>query len=100
MKMVHHTINDTIKLARAFGEQIQGALSVTEFRAMIDANKAEGWDGPVCHTHDYCDANVYMEAAFVEAMGREPALLDEEIDADNELWNDAWVVAKAADFFA
>ncbi|RWX70431.1 hypothetical protein EN780_03285 [Mesorhizobium sp. M4B.F.Ca.ET.089.01.1.1] len=95
------TIQEKIKLARAFGSKMQEVLSTREFRAMCDANKAEPEDSGVCHSHDYVDANMTMHEAFLETFGREPAFLnDSEDTADLELWNDAWSIAKAADFFA
>ncbi|TGT90867.1 MULTISPECIES: hypothetical protein [unclassified Mesorhizobium] len=95
------TIQEKIKLARAFGSLIQGELSPRQFRAMCDANKAEPEDSGVCHSHDYVDANMTMLAAFQATFNRDPAFLsDSEETADLQLWNDAWAIAKAADFFA
>lgn len=98
------TIHDTIRLARAFGEQVQETLTVSQFRQVIDGNKAEPENSGICHSHDFCDANVSMHDAFVATFGRNP--LDTPSadnimsDADEKLWNDAWAIAKAADFFA
>tara|TARA_R110000868_G_scaffold140148_1_gene355467 strand:- start:397 stop:720 length:324 start_codon:yes stop_codon:yes gene_type:complete len=91
------TIHEKIGLARLFGEQVQAALSATEFRAAVDANKSDGPDSTVCHTHDYCDANMLMLAAWQEFFGGEPDVSSEE---DTAIWNDAWSIAKAAEFFA
>lgn len=97
-------IHDTIRLARAFGEQVQETLSRDEFRQVIDRNKGEPERSPICHSHDFCDANMSMHDAFVATFGRNP--LDTPSadnimsDADEQLWNDAWAIAKAADFFA
>lgn len=85
-----------IKLAREFGSRIQEALTPHQFRDMVDRNKAEAFD-TVCHSHDFCDANVYMAEAFEAVMGREN---DVSCARDADLWNDAWTIAKAADFFA
>ena len=95
------TMADKIKLARAFGSDMQAALSPRQFRTMCDANKAEPEDSGVCHSHDYVDANMVMLAAFEATFGREPAFLsDSNKTVDLVLWNDAWAIAKAADFFA
>lgn len=53
-------------------------------------------DDSICASHDFTDANMNMLAAFERVMGREPELEDE---ADTALWNDAWDLAKAHDFF-
>lgn len=89
-------INTKIKLARKFGSLIQEGFTTQQFRIMLDRNKAET-DDAVCHTHDFCDANMYMAEAFQTVIGREPDVSDE---ADAELWSDAWSIAKAAEFFA
>jgi hypothetical protein len=41
----------------------------------------------VCATHDFCDANIIMAAAFKDVFGRE---VDTDCDADMEFWNHAW----------
>ncbi|AZO29374.1 hypothetical protein [Mesorhizobium sp. M1B.F.Ca.ET.045.04.1.1] len=95
------TIGDKIKLARAFGELVQAELRPFQFREMCDANKAEPENSGVCHSHDYFDANMIMLEAFKATFGREPAFMENpDHAADLELWNDAWAIAKAADFFA
>lgn len=86
-----------VKLAKVFGSEVQAALSRAEFREMTDANKAEPDDSDVCHTHDYCDANELMISAFKTVEGRNPVSASPR---DAELINDAWAIAKAADFFA
>lgn len=91
------TIHEKIGLAKLFGEKVQWALSVTEFREAIDRNKAEGPQSIVCHTHDFCDANMLMLEAWEEFFGGEPDVSSEE---DAAIINEAWAIAKAADFFA
>jgi hypothetical protein len=86
-----------VKLAMEFGHEIQAALSTADFRAACDANKAEPVNSDVCHSHDYCDANECMIAAFKAVEGRDSVASSAR---DAELINDAWAIAKAADFFA
>lgn len=88
-----------IRIARQFSEGIQQALTVGEFRRMIDANKAEANEG-VCHTHDYCDANDIMHVSFIQEAGYDPLGETGMNEADTALWNAAWDIAKAAGFFA
>jgi hypothetical protein len=54
----------------------------------VRLNRAE--ESPsVCHTHDFCDANMVMDAAMRAC----------KADADDtDLWNSAWSMAKAAEF--
>ncbi|MDX0622864.1 hypothetical protein GOD54_23480 [Sinorhizobium medicae] len=95
-------IQTKIRLAKAFGTLIQEALTRHQFNTVLDRNKSESDDG-VCHSHDFCDANMYMLEAFEAELGRKPSFLDGTDDAaenlDLAVWNDAWAIAKAADFF-
>lgn len=89
---------DKIRLARAFGSNVQEELSRADFRAALELNRN---DSAACHTHDFCDANMLMLGAFKVTFEREPAFLTNPEDAaDLALWNDAWQIAKAAEFFA
>lgn len=49
----------------------------------------------ICHTHDFCDANVVMAEAFQAVTGRE---FDIENHEDSALWHEAWDEAKAGGF--
>lgn len=88
-------IKQAIALARAFSEDIQASLTPREFQEVLDRNAAETNEG-VCHTHDFLDANMAMSDAFVALTGHE---VDGNDDADVDLWNAAWDIAKAAKFF-
>jgi len=85
-----------IRLAKLFSEKVQIDLTARQVREMIYRNKCEPEGSNVCHSHDFCDANMPMAEAFKEATGREPML---NVDSHNKLWTAAWDIAKAADFF-
>ena len=88
-----------IKLAQAFSVVLQEWLSSSEMRAVIEANKCES-DSHVCHSHDFCDANTAMLEAWESVFGRAPSwLTDSDDDSEIVVWNGAWDIAKAADFF-
>jgi hypothetical protein len=89
-----HTIHQAIALAGYFAGAMQDEIGTAEFRTMNYLNKVEN-NPLICHSHDYCDANMVMHAAMTEYLGREPDL---QSDADTALWNDAWAIAKAAGF--
>lgn len=89
-------IDSVIRLAREFGSLIQQDLGRAEFRQVIERNKNED-DSSICHTHDFCDANMLMSQAFQTVFERP---FDGNYDPHIKVWNDAWQVAKAADFFA
>lgn len=91
------TIHEKIGLAKLFAEKVQEALSRNDLREAIDRNKSEGPQSIVCHTHDFCEANMLMLEAWEEFFGGEPDSASEE---DAAIINEAWAIAKAADFFA
>jgi hypothetical protein len=107
------TIAQKIRLAKAFGYLMQAELSRADFTQMIALNKAMPEHSNICHSHDFCDANMVMLDAFKEVFGRDPVFLSEsedmteseifwltrEMERDTELWNEAWTIAVAADFF-
>jgi len=82
-------------IAEAFAGILKEWLSDDEFAEMKAANKAEQDDG-VCHSHDYCDANMAMLGALIKA----GAITQDQADADDfdimdhsNLWNAAWAYA-------
>lgn len=88
-------INDAVAVAREFGHLMQAELSPAEFRQMIDRNKAEMSPG-VCHSHDFCDANMIMFEACKKIKGDE---FFPNTDENAALWNEAWEIAIEADFY-
>jgi hypothetical protein len=94
--------NDTLRLAHAFGDRVQAEFTPKQFRLICDLNKGKYADLGVCATHDFCDANMLMLAAFEEVFKRNP--LDgpggHMTQADTDLWNDAWTIAKETEFYA
>ena len=68
-------------------------------------NTAEPEGSGVCHTHDFCDANVCMESAFTTLFGRSPLTTGGEgvglMSAEMlGLWEAAWAEAKRRGFAA
>ncbi len=71
-------------------------LTPDEIAEVNRRNDADGYAADLtCHTHDFCDANMAMDAAFRTVVGH-------EVDGDNEndcrLWNEAWSLAKTKRF--
>lgn len=83
-------MNNVEKLSDSFRKVIQEHLLPDEI-AKVNEENMFARDG-ICATHDYCDANIKMHEAFVQAFGREPG------DADMKLWGDAWSLAKDRGF--
>ncbi len=83
-------------LASAFAAMLQSELSADEWQAMRKKN-GKGDYIAACASHDYCDSNMVMAAAFALIFGRE-FLPDgaPPSDSDCSLWNEAWGIAKRA----
>ena len=91
------TIHEKIGLAQCFSAQLGEALTVHQLQQVNRLNEEDGPHSPVCHSHDFCDANMFMLAAWEEMLGSGTPDLND--DANNELWADAWAIAKAAGFW-
>jgi hypothetical protein len=88
-------MTETEKLAAEFVAVLAEWLTPEEFAEMQRRNvTATDLD---CASHDFCDANMAMDAAFSRALGREPDVMDRDDGAegpDVALWNAAWSTAK------
>ena len=89
---------DIIVLARAFAAELLAEIGADKLRAAAAENRRR--NDATCASHDYCDANMPMAAAFEKVTGR-PLLPDDEPMTAPDLArvNAAWSFAKAAGFF-
>ncbi len=102
-KTTDYSIETTELVARAFGQKLKSWLSVGELLQVLERNKAEESEN-ICHSHDFCDANMAMEAAFKKVLHHgcrsiQSRATEEQKRADDELWNEAWALAKSKNFF-
>lgn len=82
-----------LMLARKFSELLLAEIGAASLRAAVERNgRPEYKEHDSCATHDFCDANMVMLAAF-ESLGT-PVNNDAP-----QLWNDAWTQAKLNGFF-
>jgi hypothetical protein len=92
------TIPDTDTLAAEFARILRDWLTPAELADVVDRNKNESNIDGVCHTHDFCDANIAMMEAWCNVTG----LGEEKWDLDDEALcyavNVAWAKAKASGF--
>lgn len=88
------------RLAAAFARRLVETLNDNEMRSVIGRNRRET-DAAICHSHDYCDANMIMDAAFKEITGHSSAT-KQWLNDDRaiKLWSDAWALAKEREFNA
>jgi len=84
-------------LAREFGKALRSLVSAEDMQEIILRNRNESRSG-ICHSHDFCDANVVLHEVFL-AHGMDIA--DEGgRDRWGTLWVDAWNLAQLRDFRA
>lgn len=109
--IVEHANEDELiaRVARRFGELIGEGRTPQERLATLMMNAVEmgreqATPRPkgayVCHTHDYCDANMVMQDAVEEALGPMPQTEGEiEGSAFQKVWNAAWRLARENHFW-
>jgi hypothetical protein len=87
-------------LARCFSAILRQWLTDSEIANINAANAASGYNASTCGSHDYCDSNMAMLEAVSNATGI--PVDDIDVDASDaqfcELLNEAWAIAKRADF--
>lgn len=90
----------TKDIARRFIQEVRSELTVEQLQEVVEKNSTEAYEG-CCATHDFCDANLLMEAAWISLGLKTPIEHDaEDIETSKvyDKWNEAWDLAKAAHF--
>lgn len=82
-------------LARQFCLVLRDTLSPAQMAEVVRRNAAQP-DPSICHSHDYCDANMAMAEAW-GMLSTVPCGADCP-DAVNAIWSAAWGLAKDANF--
>lgn len=83
------------ELARTFARKLREEIGGDKLALVVVRNR--GTDARSgCASHDFCDSNMTMAEAFEEVFSIEP---DVDDDDDTDLWNEAWAMAKGADFW-
>lgn len=88
--MTHDDHAQVTAIATAFATRLMREVGPLKMAEIARLNAAEG-NPNVCHSHDFCDANMPMSEAFEDVTGREP---DPSSDADARLWDAAWAQAR------
>lgn len=89
-------------LAWEFSESLKDYLTYNQLRETVTRNATEPAESGVCHSHDYCDANMNMLEAFADLGLPNPSEFvstDDQYDAAISLWNDAWDIANRKQFY-
>lgn len=81
-------------IAREFGCLLTLQLG-SKLITVVERNSTEK-NSSICHSHDFCDANVFMNAAFNRYKKRDP-----QADSCNDAFilNEAWNIAKSNQFY-
>ena len=94
MAEFNKTLPSVEDVAKAFVAQLQKDISADEFAQVVALQKSNPIEG-VCHSHDFCDANMTMDAALeslgVQALPDTDEGMSDEVSA---LWNASWDKAK------
>ena len=94
--------NDIVdQLTEQFVTVLKEWTTPEDFAEMQRLNAAET-NPSICHSHDFCDANMAMYEAFTTlgftATCDVEAVESSEYAASQALWNAAWLIAFKADF--
>lgn len=79
-------------IAHAFSAELRDSVYAPDMAEIRKRNATPEYAGPICASHDFCDANMAMLAAFERIARRD---FNADSDSDVSLWNRAWSMAKA-----
>ena len=81
-------------IAADFSRRIRAYLTPEQMSAVIARNQCEP-NPSICHSHDDCDANAFMQEAFEQVSGRP---VDLHSDSDDFIVWASWEIAKQTKF--
>jgi hypothetical protein len=92
-----HDADTVIRIAEAFARSLKKALGIHNLEIIDIENRRHRSKDPdyPCVTTEYCDANEYMNDAFLEVFDRD---VDIQSEDDRTLWDAAWKYATLAGF--
>jgi len=73
-------------LAREFSQSLKSKISTDEMMDLVWKNRTETSPG-ICHSHDYCDANMVLHEVFLKHG------MDIADEGGRERWGGAWDAA-------
>lgn len=91
---------EAAKLALAFTKVLRKWLTRAQMDEVVLRNETSLYDD-CCATGDFCDSNMAMEEAFQKAFSRDPEVVEPDganHEADCQLWNAGWDIAKRMNF--
>lgn len=84
------------QVAEKFAHHLRAVLATPQWNEMRERNARPDYGRNICASHDFCDANMVMDAAFRE-LGLGFSLDGPQWAEDQELcelWSAAWGIAK------
>lgn len=91
------------QVARVFAAKLLEEIGAANLAEVNRLNTPEDRAAGICHSHDFCDANMVMLAAFAQCEGiSEDDACDTATQTDEGTahWNKAWDIAADNRFFA
>lgn len=84
------------QLAKEFSDGLKRILSSTEIAEVVRRNRVETSPN-ICHSHDFCDANMVLHEVF---MNHRMDIADEGgRERWGSIWDTSWNLAKSKDFW-
>jgi hypothetical protein len=94
--MIRRPRFDSSVLARAFARELHATIGASDYAEVLRRNATPEYDS-ACASHDFCDANMVMDAAFRDTFGVEFSMDDAaHVHAFNCGW-DRFIAASLAD---
>jgi hypothetical protein len=93
-----------VEVAKEFSRILCRWLPPVEIAEAVRRNTTEPAGSTICHSHDFCDANMAMCEAFnnlgitVDVVAFNNLGITVDVGASSVLWNAAWTIAFRAGF--
>jgi hypothetical protein len=81
--------------ALEFSQELRDCLSPEQMAEVVECNRIETIRG-VCHSHDFCDANMVLYAVFMRH-DVDP-VSEDGMERHGALWHQAWNLAESRAF--
>lgn len=92
------SLSNAEQLAREFARELTLELGPETMKEVVELNGAETLPN-VCHSHDFCDANMTMQRAGANLGLWKDNEADVNDEATVKLWNEAWEIAVDNNFW-
>lgn len=85
----------TNSVAVVFSNKLKEVMTDENMAEIVKRNHTERID-QICHSHDFCDANMLMADAIKDSVEGWESM---SASAYTEIWNTAWDIAKQKNFY-